>query len=96
MSLIVYVRFSMCAGSSYKPAYARGDILVEIMASPANYRTTLGHAFVSVDHLLNIGVKEDCYGFYPARNRMRYLSVGATLPTNSNKIPPSRQHHLVF
>lgn len=47
------------------PTYAPGDIVVEIMASPANYITTFGHAYFCVGHILSSGIKEDCYGFYP-------------------------------
>ncbi|MBS0642932.1 MAG: hypothetical protein JSS43_23965 [Proteobacteria bacterium] len=53
------------------------NIQLEIMASPAGFAQgpSLGHAFMCIEMLLNQGIKEDCFGFYP-KNGGTELAVG--------------------
>lgn len=47
---------------------APGDIMLEIMGAEVSWanREYVGHAFLCIALHLNSGIKEDCYGFYPA------------------------------
>lgn len=58
---------SLFFGIFKRPAVAADDILLELMASRVSVVNGefTGHAFMCIELLLNNGIKEDCYGFYP-------------------------------
>lgn len=47
-----------------------GDIYIEVMGGEVSWvdKQFVGHAFLCLSYHLNNGVKEDCYGFYPAKS----------------------------
>jgi hypothetical protein len=65
------------------------DIALEIMASPVGYATgpSLGHAFMCIEHRLNSGTKEDCYGFYPLSAQDFFVGGPGLVSNEFNKNP---------
>ena len=53
--------------------FAAGGINLEIMASRVSTikGEFTGHAFMCIALLLNSGIKEDCYGFYPKTDNIK-------------------------
>lgn len=91
-SIILIV--SMCLVSFETPTRASDDILIQFMASDANWvdKSFTGHAFICIQLKLNDGLKEDCYGFYP-RSSGRALIGGPGVVDNEfdfDKHPPTR------
>src|SRR6516162_6712686 len=68
---------------TFSAAAAPGDIMLELMASPAKFTDSLslGHAFFCVEYQLNSGIKEDCFVFYPKTTSGMF--VGGPGVTNS-------------
>jgi hypothetical protein len=71
---------------------AAGGINLEIMASRVssiNGEFT-GHAFMCIELLLNSGIKEDCYGFYPKNDNIKGYVGGPGVVNSEFQKNPSR------
>lgn len=65
--LVIAALLSSFVGSALQVS-AADDIIIQFMASgPANWNdnSITGHAFICVGLKVNIGIKEECFGFYP-------------------------------
>lgn len=74
------------------PLSAADDITLELMASKVstiNGEFT-GHAFMCLALLLNSGIKEDCYGFYPRENTVKGYIGGPGVVDGEFQKNPSR------
>lgn len=71
---------------------AAGDVLLEVMASPEGFAAgaSLGHAFMCIELLLNSGIKEDCYGFYPKSNKISAFIGGPGVVNDEFRKNPLR------
>ncbi len=70
-----------------------GDVFLEVLASPPgtfpvgqNWLTP-GHAFVCISYHLSSGIKEDCFGFYPASSGNEAVIGGDSLNDEFQKNP---------
>jgi hypothetical protein len=74
------------------PMFGDDGIRLEIMASrvsTVNGEFT-GHAFMCLELLLNSGIKEDCYGFYPKNDNIKGFVGGPGAVNSEFKKNPSR------
>ena len=73
-----------------RPLFAADGITLQIMASRVstiNGEYT-GHAFMCIALLLNSGIKEDCYGFYPKADNIKgYIGGPGVINSEFHKKP---------
>ena len=90
VGLGVAISISLASSALANP----GDIFADVMATPAGLGEnagwfSLGHAFICIDIDLDSGIKEECYGFYPAPSPDAAI-VGAPSLANEFKQNPLR------
>jgi hypothetical protein len=72
------------------PAAAADEIYLELMASRVSIINGefTGHAFMCIELLLNNGVKEECYGFYPKADNIKgYIGGPGVIQSEFQKKP---------
>lgn len=81
---------AFCCGAVSQSAVAADNIYLELMASRVstiNGEFT-GHAFMCIELLLNSGIKEDCYGFYPKTDNIKgYIGGPGVVQSEFQKKP---------
>ncbi|WP_424140480.1 hypothetical protein [Roseomonas chloroacetimidivorans] len=92
LALLAILAFYGGSSLSKPASAASGDIYLQIMGSDTSWaaREFTGHAFSCIILHLNNGVKEDCYGFYPAGEGTRAVVSGPGVVNSEMDQNPSR------
>jgi hypothetical protein len=89
-SLKTLLILSVAFCSLSRPAAAADEIYLELMASRVSVINGefTGHAFMCIELLLNSGIKEECYGFYPKDDNIKgYIGGPGVVQSEFQKKP---------